>query len=64
MEEYTLVGVDGNAFSVIGYVSKAMRKEGKTKDENTAYLKKAMAGNYDNLLCISMEKIDELNERK
>jgi hypothetical protein len=61
MEKYCLVGVD--AFAVMGYVSKAMRETGFTKDEITAYLHKAMSGDYDNLLCVSMEYIDKCNER-
>lgn len=63
MQEYSLIGINGNAFAIMGYVQRIMGKEGKTKEEITAYLKKAQAKDYDNLLYISMEKIDELNER-
>lgn len=63
MEKYCLVGVDGNAFAVMGYVGKAMRETGFTKDEITAYQQEAMSGDYNNLLCVSMEYIDKCNER-
>lgn len=62
MKKYDLVGIDGNAYSVMGYVTKAMRNEGKTQEEIEAYLTEAKSGNYDNLLCVSMGVIDNLNE--
>lgn len=40
-KKYTLVGVDGNAFAVMGYVQNAMRKSGFSKEEISAYLKRA-----------------------
>jgi len=61
MEEYSLVGVDGNAFAVMGYVRRAMRTEGKSIDEQNAYTEDAMSGDYDSLLNKSMEVLDELN---
>ena len=61
MTYYTLVGVDGNAFAVMGYVTGALRREG-FKDKIEEYRKEAMSGNYDNLLAVSMRYLDELNE--
>lgn len=63
MEKYCLVGVDGNAIAVMGYVSLAMQKTGFTKDEINSYRKEAMSGNYNNLLCVSKEYIDKCNQR-
>ena len=63
MGKYCLVGVDGNACAVMGYVFKAMRETGFTKDEITAYHQEAMSGDYNNLLCVSKEYIDKCNER-
>ena len=57
-----LVGCDGNAFAVMGYVTNAMKKEGKTPAEIRAYRTNAMSGNYDKLLAVSMEVLDELNK--
>lgn len=62
MEEYTLVGVNGNAFSVMGYVSNAMRECKFTRQEIDEYRKKAMSGNYDNLIAVSLDYIDKCNE--
>jgi hypothetical protein len=61
-ERYTLVGVDGNAFSVIGYVRRAMKERHKTKEEIDAYTKDAMSSNYVHLVNTSIDMIDKLNE--
>ena len=60
--KYDLVGVDGNAFSVMGYVLKAMRECKMSKEEQSDYQTKAMSGDYDNLLAVSVEMIDICNE--
>lgn len=62
MGKYNLVGINGNAFSVMGYVTRCMRKEGKSKEEIDEYIKKAKSSDYDNLLCVSMDVIEELNK--
>lgn len=61
MAKYNLVGIDGNAFSVMGYVTTAMKKEGKSQEDIKAYREKAMGGDYNNLLAESMDVIEELN---
>ena len=58
---YTLVGINGNAYSVMGYVSACMKREGKTKEQVDVYVKEATAGNYDNLLSVSDSMIESLN---
>ena len=45
-----LVGVDGNAFAIMGVFSKQARKEGWSKDEINVVLDKAMSGDYQHLL--------------
>ena len=60
--KYNLVGVDGNAFSVMNYVLKAMKECGCNKVDQAIYVEKAKSGDYDNLLCVSMEMIDKCNE--
>ena len=60
--KYDLVGVDGNAFAVIGYVLKAMKECKMSKEEQSDYQTKAMSGDYDNLLVVSVEMIDKCNE--
>ena len=60
--KYNLVGIDGNAFSVMGYVINAMRKEKKSLKSINEYQEKAMAGDYNDLLCASMDIVDKLNK--
>ena len=62
-QKYTLVGIDGNAFSVMGYVSQCMKKEGMSREEIENYRKDAMSSDYNNLLVVSQEMIDFLNEQ-
>lgn len=59
---YSLVGIDGNAYSIMGYVSKAMRNTGHTKKEIDDYLEDAMSDDYDHLLYVSCEMIEKCNE--
>lgn len=61
-EKYTLVGVDGNAFSVMGYVCNAMKQEGKTKEQIDAYLTDAKSNDYYHLLSVSHATLEALNE--
>lgn len=62
--KYNLVGVDGNAFAVMGYVRDAMRKEGCSLEEKKAYTEDAMSGDYSHLLYVSMNMIEKLNEKR
>lgn len=62
MEKYNLVGIDGNAFSVIGYVTKAMKEQHLTTQEINNYTKDAMSSDYGHLLTVSVEMIDKCNE--
>lgn len=45
-----LVGQDGNAFVVLGLCRKAAKQAGWKSDQIDAFLKEAMAGDYDHLL--------------
>jgi len=53
-----LIGEDANAFSVLGKVSKALRKNGADKEYIDKYKKEAMSGSYDNLLRVTMEYVE------
>lgn len=44
-----LVGEDGNAFSILGRVSRIMKRNG-LKDEVSTFHAEATSGDYDNLL--------------
>ena len=46
----TLVGVNGNAFSVIGAFQQAAKKAGWPKDQIREVLDDAMSSDYDHLL--------------
>lgn len=52
-----LVGEDGNAFAILGRVTKAMRRAGLPKSEIDAYMKEATAGDYDHLLRTTMQYV-------
>ena len=62
MKPFDLVGIDGNAFSVIGYTSKAMKKAGYSQQEIKQYQQLATSGDYNALLVLSYEWIDKCNE--
>ena len=53
-----LVGEDGNAFSIMGRVKKALRRAGADKEYIDKYLSEATAGDYDHLLVVSMEYVN------
>lgn len=63
MNKFSLIGVNGNAFCVLGYTSNAMRKAGFQPAEIREYETLATSGNYDTLLCLSVSKIEECNAR-
>lgn len=61
-DKYSLVGVNGNAFSVMGYTARALKREG-LRDLVGKMHEEAMAGDYDNLLAVCMKYIDIANEK-
>lgn len=60
---YTLVGVDGNAYSVMGYTARAMKTAGFTQEEVDKMHKEATSSDYFNLLIVCGEYIDKVNEK-
>ena len=60
---YSLVGVDGNAFSIMGYTANAMKNTGFTKEEIDKMYSEATSSDYDNLLVICGNYIDMVNDR-
>ena len=61
--KYSLVGIDGNAFSIMGYTARAMKETGFTKEEVDAMYDEATAGDYYQLIGICDGYIDKANER-
>jgi hypothetical protein len=53
-----LVGEDGNAFSIMGRVQQALKRDGADKEYIDGYLSEATSGDYDNLLVVSMGYVD------
>lgn len=53
-----LSGTDGNAFSIMGTVSKALRKAGADRDDIELYMMESMSGDYDNLLQTAMKWVN------
>lgn len=61
-EEYSLVGQDGNAFSLMGYTARCMRKCGFKKADIDEMRERAMSGDYDNLIVVCDEYIQKCND--
>ncbi len=57
-----LVGLDGNAFSVMGAWKNAARKAGWTKEEQQKVLDEAMSGDYNHLLATIMDNCEDPTE--
>ena len=51
-KKYSLVGIDGNAFAIMGTVKRWMVRERLPKEERDVYLKDAMSSDYGHLLCV------------
>ena len=49
-----LTGEDGNAFAIMGTVTKALRRAKVSADEIAEYRAQSMSGDYDNLLQVAM----------
>jgi hypothetical protein len=56
--EVELVNTNGNAFAVLGNVTKAMRKAGINEDERKLFMHEAMNGDYDHLLRTVMKWVN------
>lgn len=56
-----LIGEDGNAFSILGRVKRAMRRAGLTDEEWEAFHTEATASTYEHLLVTVMRwfRVDE-----
>jgi len=53
-----LVGIDGNAFCLLGAFSKAARQQGWSKEEINAVTNQAMSGDYNNLLYTLSDNVE------
>lgn len=55
--EVELIGVDGNAFMVMGKVTKALKRGGHA-DLVDEYVKEATSGDYNHLLKVTMDYVE------
>ena len=53
-----LVGLDGNAFSLMGAWKQAARRQGWSKEDIDPVIEKCMSGDYNNLLCTLMDNTE------
>lgn len=63
IKNYDLVGIDGNAFSIMGYTRKAMKEQGYSDSEIKSYADRAMQNDYSHLIAESDKIIQECNKR-
>jgi len=54
-----LVGEDGNAFSILGRVGKALRKGGATREQIDEFTTEATSGDYNHLLATCCNWVNE-----
>lgn len=57
-----LVGVDGNAHSIIGAFQHAARKENWSEQEIELVVNEAQSSSYDHLLCTILDHCNEPEE--
>lgn len=60
---YSLIGVDGNAYSLMAYTATAMKNEGFSKQEIDTMYKDATQGDYNNLICVCDSWITKVNQK-
>lgn len=61
MSKYSLIGVDGNAFSLMAYTSNALKAEG-LNDLISEMKEKAMSSDYNNLIMVCDEYVQLANK--
>ena len=59
-----LVGLDGNAFSIMGAFRRQARKEGWKDEEINEVLDKAKSGDYNNLLRVISEHCEPTEDNE
>ena len=53
-----LVGEDGNAFAILGRVTRALKQAGISHEERDEYWDEATSGDYDHLLQTTMRWVN------
>jgi hypothetical protein len=52
-----LIDTNGNSFAIIGRVKKALLDAGADKEYVLKYQNEVMSGDYNNLLCVTMDYV-------
>lgn len=52
--EGTLIGVDGNAFAIMGYTERQLMRAGWPRDDIKEVMNTAMSGDYNNVIATCM----------
>ena len=58
MYDISVTPMDGNAFSIMGAVSKAIRRAGASNEVISQYREESMSGSYDNLIQVAMKYVN------
>ena len=53
-----LIGQDGNAFSIMGNIKRALKRSGADKEYIDKYIREATSGDYNHLLTVSMKYVN------
>ena len=53
-----LIGTDRNAFAILAKVKDALRRGGQSREFIDAFMKEAMSGDYDHLLCTVTDVVE------
>lgn len=62
MKKYSLVGIDGNAFSLMGYTSKCMKSTGFSKEDIDKVMEDAMSSDYNHLIVVLDNAVQACNK--
>ena len=60
--QMNLVGLDGNAFSLMGAFSSNARRQGWTKQEIDTVINECMLGDYNNLISVLVAHTEEVED--
>ena len=63
MKGYSLIGVDGNAYSIMGYTAAAMKQCKFPKADIDKMYEEATSGDYNNLICVCDNWVQKCNEK-
>ena len=53
-----LIGQDGNAFSIMGNIKRALERSGADKEFIDKYIREATSRDYNHLLTVSMKYVN------